>query len=142
MDTDDPQRLLGLRRVHLGDDHVPFDVTNVRLFKGQALVSLAGVEDRDAAEEWRGSRVYVRATDAVPLGEDEYYYHQLVDLRVITVEGEALGRITGVVATGANDVYVVEGDRGEVLIPAIRDVVLGIDLAAGTVTVKLPEGLL
>ena len=75
------------------------------------------------------------------LGEHENYLHDLIGLRVETMEGEPLGTLTEVLLTKANDVYVVRGPAGEILLPALRDVVLRVDLAARTMVVALPEGL-
>jgi len=79
--------------------------------------------------------------DALPLEEGEYYCHQIEGLHAVTTEGERLGRVTEVLATGANDVYVVRGSQGELLLPAVKDVILRVDLEAGVLVVRLPEGL-
>jgi 16S rRNA processing protein RimM len=77
----------------------------------------------------------------MPLPEGEYYAHDLIGLDVLTVEGEALGRVNDILFTGANDVYVVVGPRGQILLPAIADVVERIDLSAGQIVVRLMDGL-
>jgi len=142
IETDDPARFLDLKRVFVGEARRPYEVEAARLFKNQALLTLRGVADRDAAEALRGEYVYVHRENALPLADGEYYYHQIQGLRVVTEEGRVLGEVVEVLATGANDVYVVQGDSGEALIPAIRDVVLRIDLSAGLMTVRLLEGLI
>jgi 16S rRNA processing protein RimM len=78
----------------------------------------------------------------VPLEAGQFYEHQIIGLNVVTTEGEPLGQVVQVLATGANDVYVVQGLRGEVLLPARVEVVRAIDLDAGTMTVALLPGLL
>lgn len=140
--TDDPERFFRLREVYLGDALAPFTVKKARLFQGCALLTLHGIEDRTTAESWRGMYVHVKAEDAIPLAEGEYYHYQIIGLLAITTEGEKLGRVTEVLATGANDVYVVQGAQGEILLPAIRDVILNIDLKTGSLLVRLPDGLL
>ncbi len=140
--TDEPDRFFRLREVYLGDALTHFAVKRARLFQGYALLTLHGIEDRTTAEGWRGMYVYVKAEDAIPLAEGEYYHYQIRGLWAITTEGEKLGRVTEVLATGANDVYVVQGAQGEILLPAIRDVILNIDLKAGSLLVRLPDGLL
>jgi 16S rRNA processing protein RimM len=77
----------------------------------------------------------------MPLGQDENYVHDLIGLRVESAEGEALGEITEILFTPANDVYVVAGPNGELLLPALRDVVLRVDLEGGVMLVKVPDGL-
>jgi 16S rRNA processing protein RimM len=76
------------------------------------------------------------------LGEGEFFHHQIVGLRVETTDGEQLGKVAEVLETGADDVYVVRGNLGEILLPAISDVVERIDLAEGRMTVRLLPGLL
>lgn len=142
IETDAPERFGDLERVLLGEDHVPFRVESAQVHRGQALLTLEGIEDRDAAEAWRGAYVYVLSDDALPLEEGEYYHHQIVGLEVVTEDDEALGRVTEILSTGANDVYVVQGRRGEVLLPALEGVILRVDLASGRMHVRVPEGLL
>jgi 16S rRNA processing protein RimM len=137
----DPERFRVLQQVYLGDERVRFEVTRARLHQGIAFLQLQGIETPEAVEPWRGATVYVAAEDAVPLEADEYYYYQIVGLAVSTLEGEALGRVTEVLATGANDVYIVRGESGEILLPAIKDVIVRVDLVAGSMLVRLPEGL-
>jgi len=106
------------------------------------LLKLGGCDDRNAAEGLRGLLVQVPVDDAVPLEEGEYYHFQIVGLRVETDAGELLGRVVEVLETGANDVYVVRGPRGEVLLPAVESVVDVLDPAAGRMVVHLLPGML
>jgi 16S rRNA processing protein RimM len=78
----------------------------------------------------------------VPEAEDgEYFHYQIIGLNVITVAGEDLGEITDILETGSNDVYVVVGPTGEILVPALSQVVKTVDVLGGLMTVDLPEGL-
>jgi 16S rRNA processing protein RimM len=87
--------------------------------------------------------VYVRADDRPPLAEGEYYHHQLLGLRVVSDEGQFLGRITKILDTTANEVYVVRPDSGpEILLPAIEEVILVIDVDKGEMQVHVLPGLL
>ncbi len=113
-----------------------------RLHRGAMLLKLAGCDDRDQAEELRGFLVQIPFEEAVPLEEGEYYYFQLPGLRVETEEGELLGLVVEVIDTGANDVYVVRGPGGDLLLPAIDDVILNLDLQARRMTVRLLPGTL
>ena len=142
LETDFPERFKRLKRVYLGERMTSFVLEGSRLHKGHALLKLGGYDDRDAAEKLRGQLVQIPIEEAMPLGEGEYYVYQIVGLEVWTTEGEHLGRVSEVLFTGANDVYVVHGEKGEILIPAIEDVVLKVDLAGGRLTVELMEGLI
>jgi 16S rRNA processing protein RimM len=146
--TDDPHRFGRLDRVLVGlegEEPVPWLLIGYRLHKRRALLRLAGCEDRPTAETLRGYLIQIPRGEAIPLEEGEYFEHQILGLGVWTVSGECLGEVAEIIYTGANEVYVVHGtDPGhpEILIPAIEDVVLKIDLEAGRLVVKLPEGLL
>ena len=119
-----------------------YPVEKMRQHKGVLLLKSGGCDDRNAAEELRGMLVQIPIEDAVPLEEDEYYHFQLVGVTVETEGGERLGQVVDVVETGANDVYVVRGPRGEVLLPAIDDVVLDLDLESRRMVVRpLPDML-
>ncbi len=140
--TDHPERLSRYRILYLGRTPRPYTLEGVRLHKGAALIKLANCDDRNAAEELRGQLVQIPIAEAVPLGEGEYYHFQVVGVEVLTDQGESLGRVAEVLDTGANDVFVVRGPRGEVLIPAIEDVVLELDLEARRMVVTILPGLL
>jgi len=141
--TDYPERFRPGARVYLGtlEEAAPAEIVAVRPHKNMLLVLLADVSDRNAAELLRDRFLLIPEAEAMPLGDHENYAHDLIDLAVETVEGEALGRLTEILFTAANDVYVVGGPAGELLLPALREVVLEVDLAAGEMVVALPEGL-
>ncbi len=145
--TQEPERFGRLSRVWLGRDDqqpVPWTLEGYRLHHGRALLKLKGCDNRNIAESLRTLLVLVPLEEAIPLEEDEYYEHQIVGLAVWTSSGEWLGEIEEILYTGANEVYIVRGHepgRKEILIPAIEDVVLEIDLAAGRMTIEPLEGL-
>jgi len=141
--TDYPERFRPGARLYLGSEEaaVPAEIAAVRPHKNMLLVLLTGVPDRNAAELLRDRFFLIPEAEAMPLGEHENYAHDLIDLAVETVEGEALGRLTEILFTGANDVYVVVGAEGELLVPALREVVLEVDLTAGRMVVARPDGL-
>jgi len=121
---------------------VPFALKGFRLHKGAALLKLEGCHDRATVERLRGQLVQIPIEEAMPLEQDEYYEYQIVGLAVWTAGGKYLGTVDEVISTGANDVYVVRSEGREVLIPAIEDVVLEINLAQGRLVVELMEGLI
>lgn len=144
-----PEHFQHLERVGLGhdaeapDDITLYDVERARLHKEYGILKLADCDDRDAADLLREQFVMVPLDDAVPLETDEYYHFQLVGLTMVTVDGEPIGQVMEILETGANDVYVVNGPRyGEILVPAIDDVVQEIDLAARRIVITPLPGLL
>lgn len=141
--TEDPARFEQLEAVYVGPQFVSYRLEGARLHRGVVLLKLAGCDDRNAAEGLRDLLVQVAMEDALPLEEGEYWVHQIVGLEVWTTEGDLLGLVQEVLETAANDAYVVRDRSGrEVLIPALRSVVLEIDLAAGRMLVELLEGLM
>lgn len=109
---------------------------------GRMYLKLEGSDDREAAVALRGEYVLVREADLEPLPEGEFYRFQLIGLRVITTEGRDLGRVSDIISTRENDVFVVTGPSGENLIPVIEDVVTKIDVEGGMVTIQAIPGLL
>lgn len=106
------------------------------------ILTFFEITDRNTAESLIGSELFVPESELPGTEEGEYYYYQLIGLEVISAQGDSLGTLTGIIETGANDVYVISrGDR-EILIPAIEEVVLEVDLSSGKMIVNLPEGLL
>lgn len=136
-----PQRFRDLRRVFIGEGHQHANVLARRPHQRGLILRLDVVTSREQARDLAGTYLYVPESEAVPLPEGEYFVHQLIGLTVVTEAGETLGPLAEVLATGSNDVYVVKGPKGEVLLPAIKDVVKAVDLAAGTMTVALLPGL-
>ena len=122
-----------------------FAVTRARIatHRGhhEVILSLDQIADRDGAEAFRGWLVQVPETEAWKLPRGRYYWHQIVGLRVVTIEGELIGTVSEILETGANDVYVVKGDGGERLIPAIKQVVNEIAPERGEMVVTLIPGM-
>jgi len=123
-------------------DDTPFKVLRIRMHKGAALVFAEGVESRDDAAKLAGKLVKTEAENLPPKGEDEYFWFELIGMKVCTGEGRELGHITRITPTGANDVLHVEGPAGEVLLPMIEDVVVSVDIANNIMIVDPLEGLI
>jgi len=141
LDTDFPELVLEATHLYLGDPPRRCAVEWARLHRGMVRLKLAGCDDRTAAEALRGTCLQVLAAEAPLPGEGEYYYHQLIGLQVYSDSGEDLGWVEEVFPTGSNEVLVVRGRQGEILLPMIAEVVIAVDLAAGCMHVHLLEGL-
>ncbi|MBA2451262.1 MAG: 16S rRNA processing protein RimM [Chloroflexi bacterium] len=107
----------------------------------QLLLKVEGIDDREAAERLRGVAVQVPESEAWQLPRGRFYWHQIVGLRVVTVDGRELGMVKEILETGANDVYVVQTEQGELLLPAIKDVVKEIAPERGVMLVELLPGM-
>ena len=106
------------------------------------LVKFEEIDGRTEAEALRGSVLLVPQESAPPIEDgDRFWVHQVVGLRVVTDRGQDLGRVKDVLSAPGNDVWVVDTQDGEMLIPAIRDVVSEVDLAGGRLTVREVPGL-
>ncbi len=145
--TEDPNRFAVLKSVYLARNEnqtlKPYEMAGFRLHRSQVLIRLKGINDRDKADRLRGLLIFVPFEEAIPLEEGEFFLFQLMGMRVQTDSGRLLGTIQDIIQTGANDVFVVNGeDLGEVLLPDTEEVVLSIDGSERLVTVKLIPGLL
>lgn len=109
--------------------------------KEELILLLRGYRDRDQALRLIGEWLYVKQSEVPAAEEGEYFHYQLLGLKVRTVEGDDLGELSEILETGSNDVYVVVGSEGEILVPAVSQVVREIDIDEGVMVVDLPEGL-
>jgi 16S rRNA processing protein RimM len=119
-----------------------FEVDRAAVHRNRVLLTLKGFSNINEVLHLVGREILARRDQLPPLEEGEFYWCDLIGLAVTTTEGEALGRIAEIIATGSNDVYVVRGGEKEYLIPALEDIVVNVDLDQGTMTVSPSEGLL
>jgi 16S rRNA processing protein RimM len=137
--------LMGLRKLllrGLKGELLEIPIDSVRLNTGKALVKLSQYDDINGVKHLVGMDLVVYRSQLPELEDDEFYWHDLIGLRVLTESGEELGRLAEIFSTGSNDVYVVRKGNREYMIPALEDVVKEINLAAGTMKVSPMEGLL
>ena len=120
---------------------VAFPLDAVRSGKGFFIMKLRGIEDTDAAAKLVESYAWMPLASMKKLPEGEYYWREIIGLKVVTEDDQVLGRIESVFPTGSNDVYVCRGGEREILLPAIGEVVRKVDTAGRTMVVRLPEGL-
>jgi 16S rRNA processing protein RimM len=139
--TDLPERFEWLERIYVGEPPRPVDLESVRFHQGTVLLKFSGDDDRNAAEARRGQKLYVPEDEAIPLEEGEYFIHDLIGLDAYDEAGTALGQLVEVLETGANNVFVIEGTAGELLLPDIPDVIREIDFDSGRLIVALLPGL-
>jgi len=142
--TDIPDRFSQLREVYLGPEHQRRRISKASPYKEtMLLLRLAGIDSATAAEPLIGHEITIPLAQLPTLPADQYYIHDLIGLRVESSSGQPLGVIADILATGANDVYVVrETSAGrEVLVPAVKEIVRRVDIAAGVVVIDPLPGL-
>lgn len=143
--TDDKNRFKDLKEVYLdtGKDRMLLEVEGCKFFKQFVILKFKGIDNINDIEMYKRCPLLVTRENAVPLEEDEYFVTDLIGLRVLTETGVEIGTLTDVISTGANDVYAVKlADGGEVLLPAIKDCILDVDMEAGEMIVQIMKGLM
>jgi 16S rRNA processing protein RimM len=141
--TDLPERFKWLKAVYVGERQPRLvAIESVRFHQEAVLLKLAGYPTRDEAELLRGELLQVLEADAIPLEEGEYFLFQLLGLDVHTEGGEAVGRISDVLETGANNVFVIDGPKQQFLVPDIPEVVVSIDIENNRMDIRPLPGLL
>lgn len=142
--TDDVKRFKKLKQVFLdtGKEQLPLEVESVKFFKQFAIVKFKGIDNINEVERYKGKSLLVDRKDAVRLKKDEYFIADMIGMKVFTEDGQPFGVLKDVMETGANDVYVIETCEGkEVLVPAIKQCILKIDIEAERMDIHLLEGL-
>jgi 16S rRNA processing protein RimM len=135
-----------MERFNIGENFTiegtSYIIETSRANKGAVILKLIGIDTPEDAEKLHHKNLEIPAARLMPLPEGVYYHFQIIGLEVITTDGRVLGKISQVLDTAGNDVYVVKTGKKEILIPAIKDVVKKIDLENGKMTIEVIEGLL
>jgi 16S rRNA processing protein RimM len=146
--TDDIERFKNMKHLLLDggkDGYIELEVENVRPQKNLVILKFKGIDNINDIEKYKGRGLYVTKDNRVDLEADEYFIADLIGVKVYldTDETNELGEITDVLQTGANDVYEVEmSNGGSVLIPAIKDCILSVDMENNKMIIHLLDGLL
>ncbi|SKB73883.1 16S rRNA processing protein RimM [Lachnospiraceae bacterium] len=142
--VDDPDRFSSFGKVLLsnGKTEVEAEIEKVKYFKNLVIVKFRGIDDINDVMKYRRWNILVTREDAADLQEGQYFEVDILGLRVITDDDREIGKITEILHTGANDVYTVKGESGkEILIPAIQQCILDVDLENGIMKVHLLNGM-
>lgn len=143
--TDDANRFKKLKKVILdtGMEKKELEIQGVKFFKQFVILKFKGIDNINDIEKYKGKSLYVTRENAVKLKKDEYFIADLIDMQVVLEDGTLLGILTDVMKTGANDVYCVDSEKyGEVLLPAISECILDVDVEGRKMTVHLMPGLI
>lgn len=142
--TDDAARFKQLKHVLLdtGKETLPLEIQGVKFFKQFVILKFKGIDNINDIERYKRCPILVERCDAVELEEDEYFIADMIGMSVETEDGKEFGTLKDVIETGANDVYVIDStEHGEVLVPAIKECILDVDIEAGKMKIHLMDGL-
>ena len=140
-----PERYKKLNSVYIqiANQNQSYPIENVRIADRFVYIKFAGINSRDEAEFLRDAEILIEGEDLIQPSENEYFVHDLIGCCVRTDDNEELGKIIDVVQMSSNDIYVVKNHSGkEVLIPAVKEFVLQVDLELKEIRVHLLEGLI
>lgn len=143
--TDDAARFKQLKHVLLdtGREMKPLEIQGVKFFKQFVILKFKGIDNINDIERYKRCPLLVERKDAVELKEDEYFVADMIGIQVETEDGEVFGTLKDVMETGANDVYVIDTEEhGEVLVPAIKECILDVDVENRKMTIHLMDGLI
>ncbi len=138
--TDFPQRFAPSSTVYI--NRQPMTIDSNEWHKGEVIIKLNAVDSIEAARRLQGQPIEIHHSQVYSLPEGQYYQFQLIGLEAWTTQGELLGNITEVITAKGNDNYIIKGEEGEILIPAVEDVVKSIDLNKGRIVIEAIPGLL
>lgn len=142
--TDDVKRFKKLKEVILdtGKEQLVLEIEGVKFFKQFAILKFKGMDTIEDVQKYRQRSLYVTRENAVRLKRDEYFIADLIGLQVQDENGEPIGVLREVLQTGANDVYIIDRKDGkELLLPAIKQCILQVDIEGGFVRVHVLDGL-
>ena len=142
--TDDVNRFNKLKKVILdtGREQLELELQGVKFFKQMVILKFKGIDNINDIEKYKGKSLYVTREHAVKLKKDEYFIADLIDMKVFLEDGTEFGTLTDVMKTGANDVYCIQTEKyGEVLIPAIGECIMQVDIEGRRMTIHLMPGL-
>jgi 16S rRNA processing protein RimM len=138
--TDFPERLRVGRTLYAGPNYEPVKLSSIRGAANDRIVKLVGYELPETVGRFRNVILYIKASEVPKLPEGEYYHHQLLGLTVVDEAGQVLGKLDQILETGANDIYLVKTPEDkELLLAAVEEVVLDINLEKGEILVRPPE---
>lgn len=142
--TDDVRRFKKLKRTILdtGDELCELECESAKFFKKFVILKFKDHDTIESMEAYSGRGLFVTRADAVKPGKDEYFIADLIGCTAVDEDKHISGKITGVIQTGANDVYEIDTPDGQLLLPAIRQCVLDVDIASRTVKIHILDGLM
>ncbi len=140
--TDFPERFALLKNVYIGEELVPYFVDKTSVVENMVYIKFKGCDSVEKATALIGKNVFVSKEDAIKLPEDWYFWDDILGMKVFTTDNQYIGIVSEILDLPANHVYIVQADSGEVLIPAIEDVIKSIDINNSIMIIQPIAGLL
>ncbi len=144
--TDDPKRFSSLKEVKLdtGKDYLDLEIEAVKYFKQFVILKFKGFDNINDIERYKGKQLYVTREHSVKLKEDEYFIADMIGLEVRDEDDKTIAELVDVMQTGANDVYTIKmlDDNSEILIPAIKECILDVNINKHYMKIHLMDGLI
>jgi len=142
--TDDINRFYSLKKVYLDQENsiLPLTISNIRIHKNVVLASFNEIVDRNQAEQYKGLFIIINREDAIELSENQYFICDLIGIKVYSLEGKLIGNIKDILQTGPTDIYVIETNNKDVLVPALKDIFKEIDINKKIAKADIPKDLM
>ena len=142
--TDDINRFYSLKKVYLEQENsiLPLTISNIRIHKNVVLASFNEIVDRNQAEQYKGLFIIINREDAIELSENQYFICDLIGIKVYSLEGKLIGNIKDILQTGPTDIYVIETNNKDVLVPALKDIFKEIDINKKIAKADIPKDLM
>lgn len=143
LESSDPQRLTGVKRVWVGGaaHSAAYEVSRVRVVGGKVRLSLEGVRTPEEADLLAGCNILLDQADRPELGEGEYYDDTVIGCEAVSDQGMNLGMVSAIIHQGHHDLWELNGPLGDILVPAVKEYVLDVNLAQKRVVIRHREGL-
>ena len=143
--TDDPQRFKLLKKIYLTFDEIErtqYNIDHVQIGPQFVYLTLDKIANRDEAERLRSAYIEITRDECLPLSKDQHYYFDLIGFSVKTKDGKNIGTLSDIQSYPAHDLYVVQSDSKEILMPAVPEIVVDIDGDSGIIVIDPIDGLL
>jgi 16S rRNA processing protein RimM len=142
--TDDVNRFYYLKKVYIEQENaiLPLTISNIRIHKNVVLATFNEIKNRNQAEKYKGLFININREDAIELSKDQYFISDLIGLKVYSIEGVLIGNIKEILQTGPTDIYVIETDNKDILVPALKDIFKEIDIHKKTAKANIPKDLM
>ena len=140
--TDDNKRFEELKSIYIEDENEEFFIEKVWYKKSNVMLKLKGYDDINDVLKFKDKFILIDKKDSIDLEPDTYFIYNIIGMNVFLKDGTSVGQVKEVLQPGANDVYVIKGDKKEYLIPAVKDIVLSVDIESNKIIIDPIEGMI